>query len=90
VSLALYETRVYFDGHRGCVKVPARNGLLGIETRISNPPHIPGLPKLHTIDYAPSAQCTELQAHCGLRREMTSEELRAIDAWLAEYQGADI
>lgn len=91
MSTALYATRVYFDGLRGCIKVAGREaGILGIETRISAPPQIPGLPKLETIDYAPCVRCAELQPWMGARREMTGDEVRAVVAWLAAYQGVDI
>jgi hypothetical protein len=90
MSSALYATRVYFDGERGCIKVEARNGLLGIETHISQPPVIPGLPKLEEIDYGGLAYPAELRPWMGERREMSGDELRAIRQWLAEYVGADI
>jgi hypothetical protein len=81
---------VYFDGQRGCVKVPARAGLLGIETRISQPPQIPGLPRIASIDYAPAVNCADIAPWMEQRREMTGDEVRAVGAWLAEYQGADL
>lgn len=80
MSVDLYNVRVFFDGQRGCVKVP------GVFRAISTPPVIPGLPRLTMIDYAPEAKCAELMAHNGPRREMWPREEDAVDEWLLIVQ----
>jgi len=80
MSEELYPVRVFFEGDRGCVKCP------GLYRAISRAPVIPGLPKLTSIDFAPSVYAGALQPNMGERREMSAAEIQAVVAWLLAVQ----
>ena len=80
MSPNLYPVRVFFEGYRGCVKVP------GFFEDIAKPPTIPGLPKLSSIDYTPSLGCKYVQPWMDARRDMYPDEEAALLSWLAGLQ----
>jgi len=80
MSIALYQLRLYWDGRQGAV----RNGK---DTRILiEPPLLHGAAnaaELEGIDYAPEVDVAQVREHHGDWREMTVEEVRAAEAYLA-------
>jgi hypothetical protein len=81
MSIALYRLRLYWDGRRGAV----RNGN---DTRILlERPVLRGTAhaaQLEEIDYAPEVDVAQVREHDGEWRQMTSDEVAAADALLAE------
>lgn len=77
MSAALYPNRLFWDGRQGCAKF----GGEGVE--LASMPHVDGLPMWTTeVDYAPGV-VAELRERCDAKRDMTSNEIRAVRAWLA-------
>jgi hypothetical protein len=80
MSIALYQLRLYWDGHHGA----ARNGN---DTRILvEAPVLPGTrgaADLEEIDYAPEVDVAQVREREGDWRDMTAEEVAAAEALLA-------
>src|SRR5437870_656577 len=79
MSIALYQLRLYWDGHQGAV----RNGN---DTQILvEPPLLDGTAQAgyECIDYAPEVDVAQVREHDGDWREMTVEEVAAAEAYLA-------
>lgn len=84
MSADLYRVRVYFEpGKLGCVKVP------GLYRNMTQPPVIPGLPKITAIDYAGNAYPPEITPYMDGRREMTGDEIACIEEWLQSVRGGE-
>jgi hypothetical protein len=86
MSLALYRLRLYWDGRHGAV----RNG---DDTRILvERPLLRGAAnadQLEEIDYAPEVNVMQVRERTGDWRQMTSDEIAACDALLAELHEHD-
>jgi hypothetical protein len=86
MSLALYRLRLYWDGRHGAV----RNGQ---DTRILvERPLLRGAAnadQLEEIDYAPEVNVMQVRERTGDWRQMTSDEIAACDALLAELHDHD-
>ena len=86
MSLALYRLRLYWDGRHGAV----RNGK---DTRILvERPLLRGAAnaeQLEEIDYAPEVNVMQVRERTGDWRQMTSDEIAACDALLAELHEHD-
>lgn len=80
MSLNLYPVRVFFEGFSGHVKCK------GVYRAIILPPSIPGLPELAAIDYAPGFFIATMLPAKGRRREMESDEIALVAAWLIKLQ----
>lgn len=80
MSIALYQLRLYWDGHHGA----ARNGN---DTRILiEPPLLAGAAnatELEEIDYAPEVDVAQVRERDRDWREMTPAEVAAAEALLA-------
>lgn len=80
MSIALYQLRLYWDGHQGAV----RNGN---DTQILvEPPLLYGTDhgaEFEGIDYAPEVDVAQVREHDGDWREMTVEEVAAAEAYVA-------
>lgn len=81
MSLALYRTRLYWDGRRGAARS-------GDDTRILvERPLLRGAAnaaELEEIDYAPEVDLMQVREHHGDWRQMTDDEVLAADALLSE------
>jgi len=79
MSIALYQLRLYWDGHQGAM----RNGK---DTRILvEPPLLRGAAnaaELEEIDYAPEVDVAQVREHDGDWRHMTADEVAAAEALL--------
>ena len=80
MSIALYQLRLYWDGHRGAARS-------GNDTRILlEAPLLPGsehAEMLEEIDYAPEVDLAQVRERAGEWRDMTAAEVAAAEALLA-------
>lgn len=79
-----HDIRIRFEGDRGVVKAP------GFLRRTISMPEIPGLPRLHAIDYTPDVHVYRLQPWCDGWRDMSAAERNACRSWLAGQVAAAV
>lgn len=77
MSNALYATRLVWDGRQGIAKLHGR------EVRLTAKPEIHGL-EFASIDYVPEIGCWLLRPIGDRERDLTGEEVRRIDHYLAK------
>lgn len=79
MSHDLYQTRLYWVGHRGIAKMD------GVALSLSGPPQcLPGV-QVDCIDWAPEICCAMVMPAASGWRDLTATEVHALREWLKRY-----
>ncbi len=81
MSLALYRTRLYWDGRHGAARHGDDTRILIERPLLRGAAHAANLEE---IDYAPEVDLMQVREHHGDWRQMTPDEVMAANALLSE------